>query len=247
MSKNPRAKSLAAQFNLPYSAALGILRSESELAEELADHENTSIQSAMAKLAADYPMVKARADQDGASFRKTLDRVRDEQARQRRFSAAAASFPTVDHLLREAIQSFCNDVSGEQIEVEGQDDLHVPGLNFKEVDLPRDVVDEISVQAIDLDLDTLVWNCAEVYEGGTEVGTAEIRATVTLDGFMFKSDTYGNDEVGVLEFDWNDQKSYVGFDREVVLEFEATVQPGLSVDNIEFVAATDGQAHGLAA
>ncbi|WP_422747188.1 hypothetical protein [Micromonospora sp. WMMD1219] len=52
---------------------------------------------------------------------------------------------------------------------------------------------------------------------------------------MSKHDTFGDHDVKAWTFDWNDQMSYVGFVREVVLEFEVTVRPGMAVDNIEFV------------
>lgn len=59
---------------------------------------------------------------------------------------------------------------------------------------------------------------------------------------MQQHDTYGDHDVEVWTFDWNERMSYVGVDREVVLEFEVTVQAGMSIDNIELVAARDEQA-----
>ncbi|TWJ25089.1 hypothetical protein [Micromonospora endolithica] len=136
MSKNPQAKRLAESFDISYSEALGVVRDESELAEEMADHENISIRAAIEKLAADYPMVKARAIQEDGSFRTALDRVRDEQARQRRFSSAAAWFPTVRDLLRKALVGACDDLTDQPVHRDGDDNYEVHGLDFDGVHLP---------------------------------------------------------------------------------------------------------------
>ncbi|MGN9812565.1 hypothetical protein ACTMSW_24830 [Micromonospora sp. BQ11] len=237
MSKNPQAKRLAQSFDISYSEALGVIRDESELAEELADHENTSIRAAMEKLAADYPMVRARAAQDGVSFRTALDRIRDEQARQRRFGDAAASFPTVEQLLRKALVGACDDLTDEPVHRDGEDDLEVHGLHFDEVDLP-DHVDDIEIDVVTPDLDTMIWDEAEELEGETYVGTVKVRAEVSFSGFMHRGDTYAHEgEITVIVPDWNERTSQVSLHRQVILEFNATVIPGAESVELEFVSA----------
>lgn len=238
MSKNPQAKRLAKSFDISYSEALGVVRDESELAEELADHENTSIRAAMEKLAADYPMVKARAVQEGVSFRTALDRVRDEQARQRRFGDAAASFPTVEDLLRKALVGACDDLTDQPVHRDGDDDYEVYGLDFDDVHLP-DYVEELEVDVATPDLDRMVWDEAEEYEGDTHVGTVKVHAEVSFYGFMYRGDTYAHErEITVIVPDWNERTSQVSLRRHVILEFNATVIPGAEAVELEFVSAT---------
>ncbi|MFE0527152.1 hypothetical protein ACFW0V_06095 [Micromonospora parva] len=239
--KNPKGRRLAAAYGLRYAEALNVMREDSDLVEELAEELEISRAEAERRIGAQYAAARQRADERGVSFRTALAEIRAEQSRRNQHEALAKAESSIEDLLREAIQSHChNQMAGEPVEVEGEDNLHVPGLNFNQVDLPRDRVDEIGVQAIDPDFDTLVWNSAEVYDGTTEVGTAEVRASVTFDGFMLKSAVYGAHEIAVTDFDWNDHVSYVGFEREVVLEFHVTVQDG-SIDSIEFMGATEGQ------
>lgn len=238
MSKNPQAKRLASSFDLSYSEALGVIRNESELAEELADHENTSIRAAMVQLAADYPIVRARAAQDGVSFRTALDRVRDEQARQRRFGDAAASFPTVEQLLRKALVGACDDLTDESVHRDGEDNFEVRGLDFDDVDLP-DYVDEVEIDVVTPDLDTLVWDEAEELEGETYIGTVKVHAEVSFSGFMHRGDTYAHEgEITVIVPDWNERTSQVSLRRQVILRFNATVIPGAESVELEFVSAT---------
>ncbi|MEU2169512.1 hypothetical protein ACH47V_27185 [Micromonospora chersina] len=241
-NKNPKAKRLADAYRLRYAEALNVMREDSDLAEELAEELEISRAEATRRIEEQYAAARQRADERPVSFRTALAEIRSEQSLNIQFEALAKAAPSVEEMLREEIPALCQRLIGEMIEVPGEDDLYVPGPKFNEVELPRDVVDEISIHNIDLDLDTLVWNRADVYEGDAHVGTAEVRAQVTLDGFMFKHDTYGDHDVEVWTFDWNDQMSYVGFVREVVLEFEVTVRPGMAIDNIEFAAATDGRA-----
>ncbi|SCF49487.1 hypothetical protein GA0070216_1358 [Micromonospora matsumotoense] len=242
-NKNPKAKRLAAAYGLRYAEALGVIREDSDLTEELAEELEISRAEAERRIEEQYAAARQRADEQGVSFRTALAEIRAEQFRRIQHEALAKAEPSIEDLLREAIQSHCNNqMAGEPIEVEGEgeDNLHVSGLNFNEVELPRERVDEIGVQAIDPDFDTLIWDSAEAYDGTTEVGTAEVRASVTFDGFMLKAATYGEHEVTVTDFDWNDHVSYVGFEREVVLTFQVTVQDR-SIDSIEFMGATEGQ------
>ncbi|MEU5553627.1 hypothetical protein ABZ738_28040 [Micromonospora sp. NPDC047793] len=238
-NKNPKAKRLAAAYGLRYAEALNVMREDSDLTEELAIELEISRAEAERRIEEQYAAARQRADESAVSFRTALAEIRSEQASNFMFEALAKAAPSVKEMLRAEIASLCKGLAGEMVEVPGEDDLYVPGLNFSDVELPRDLVDEISVQNVEPDLDTLDWNPAEAYEGGTEVGTAEIRARVTLDGFMFKHDTYGDRGVEIWTFDWNERKSYIGFEREVVLEFEVTVQPGMSIDNLELVGAKD--------
>ncbi|MFG1872170.1 hypothetical protein [Micromonospora arborensis] len=238
MSKNPQAKQLTSRYDLSYAEALAVVRDESELAEEIADHENTSIRLAMEKLAADYPMVKARAVQDGVSFRTALDRVRDEQARQRRFDNAAASFPTVEQLLRKALVGACDDLTDEAVHRDGEDNYEVHGLDFDGVDLPY-YVEEVEVDVATPDLDTMIWNQHEELEAETYIGTVEVHAEVSFAGFMYRGDTYAHeDEISVIVPDWNERTSQVSFRRQVILEFNATVVPGAESVELEFISAT---------
>ncbi len=73
------------------------------------------------------------------------------------------------------------------------------------------------------DAQTLDWYTYEELEGGTLVGEASIDADVVIEGYMFKSDydiTEGQDEVDVLDADWNDHMARVSVSRKVEFTFQ---------------------------
>ncbi|MGC4886722.1 hypothetical protein [Micromonospora sp. DT227] len=238
MSKNPKASRLAATYRLRYAEALAVIREDSGLAHAMATKRGISLAEAERQIHKQYAEARERADRDEVSFRTALAEVRSELEISHEVDELTNTTPSMEELLREMLPQTCDGLVGEQIEVPGEDNYHVPGLDFAEVELPRNV-DEISLSAVDLDLDTLVWTPAERYEDGTQVGTAEVNAHVTLDGFMAKYDTYGDHDVEIWTFDWNDHMSYVGFGRDVVLEFQVTAPVTGAIDNLALVGARE--------
>ncbi|MFE7871657.1 hypothetical protein ACFUYE_15055 [Micromonospora humida] len=237
-TKNNAAKRLAREFNLSHAEAVGILREDVEFTEELFDELELSMDQARAMVVADYPLARKRADEQGISFRRALAQIRDEQARQRRFGNAAASFPTVKQLLRKALVGACDDLTDEAVHRDGEDNYEVHGLDFDGVDLPY-YVEAVEIDVATPDLDTMIWDQAAKLEGETYIGTVEVHAEASFAGFMHQGDTYAHeDEITVLKSDWNDRTSYVSFRRQVILEFKATVIPGAESVELEFISAT---------
>lgn len=235
-SKSQQAKQFARTFRLRHAEAVAILREDVEFVEQLFDALEISMDQARAMVVADYPLARKRADERAISFRSALAQIRDEQARQRRFGNAAASFPTLEQLLWRALEGTCEGLIDEPIHRDGDDDLEVEGLNFDGIEVPDDV-DEITIDYVNPDETMLIWNYHDTLEGETEIGTVEVPAEVTFGGYMQRSDTYRESEVRVTDADWNDHVSQVAFDRQVILEFEATVIVGAEHVELTFLGA----------
>lgn len=126
-----------------------------------------------------------------------------------------------DTLLREAVEDACMKLLGGEVDIDLDADRPAGGPNFREVTIPRGM-EGVSIESIEPDLDSIDWTPARGYEADTWVGTVQLYASVTLEGFMYKSDLYGEENVTVYKFDWNDHMSHVGFSTEVRLVFSVT-------------------------
>ncbi|MEJ3743183.1 hypothetical protein WEI85_07840 [Actinomycetes bacterium KLBMP 9797] len=240
MSKNGEAKRLASDLDIPYVEALRVVREDFEDAEQLADEMGLPSAEARRQVMVDHQPAKRLADELGISFGDALRRVRDARALQYRMREIAESIPSMDALLRRAIDGACAQMATEPVARDDDvEDFRTDGLDFDQVDLPHHVVDDIGIDAIAPNLDTMVWNSAETYEDGTEVGTLEVQATVSFDGYIHKSDVYLHDDIPVLDFDWNDHMARVGFDRDVVLEWQGTVRPDAEEVELELEAISE--------
>lgn len=236
-NKNPKAKRLAAAYRLRYAEALNVMREDSDLAEQMADEQNISFAEANRRIEGEYAQARQRADEQGVSFRTALAWIRSGQALQHQFASLAASFPTVEELLRRELVGACDKLTDEPVHRDGDDNYEVHGLNFDGVHLP-DYVDETEIDVATPDLDTLVWDETEELDGTTCLGTVRVHADVSFAGFMYRGDTYAHEgEITVLEADWNERTSRVWFRRPVILEFEARVELGAESAELEFVSA----------
>jgi hypothetical protein len=159
-------------------------------------------------------------------------------------TAATPAAPSFVQLLRDEIEAACIELAYQEVEYE-IDERPARGLPFGDVPLPRDVVDNISVELVEPDLHTLTWSVDQEFEGGTQVANVELAANVIFDGYVHKSVAYhladeGDGDISVVDLDWNDQMSRVSFARLVTLAFHAVLGPDLpAVDNLEFIGASD--------
>ncbi|MEU1762873.1 hypothetical protein [Micromonospora sp. NPDC005652] len=247
-SKNPKAKRLAATYRLRYTEAVGVMRQDSDLAEQMTDDLNISIAEAKRRIEGQYAEARRRADEDGVSFRTALANLRSGQALQNQFAGLAASLPSVEDLLRQELVLVCDRLVDEPVHRDGVDNFEVHGLNFDDVHMPH-YVDEIEIEEAIPDLDSLNWDEAEELDGTTYLGTVRVHADISFTGFMHRGEAYSHEgEITILQADWNERTSRVSFQRSVILEFEARVEIGAESVELEFVSAiTDEHAVGDAA
>jgi hypothetical protein len=159
-------------------------------------------------------------------------------------TASTPALPSFTQLLRDAVEAACMELAYQEVAFE-TDGRPTGGLPFEDVPLPHDTVDNISVEFVEPDLDTLTWSIDEVFEGGTQVGTIELTANVSFDGYVHKSVGYylqdeHDKDIYVVDIDWNDQMSRVSFARPVALTFHGMLERDLpAINSLEFVAASD--------
>ncbi|MFI7578435.1 hypothetical protein [Micromonospora sp. NPDC049497] len=247
-NKNPKATRLAAAYRLRYTEALGVMRQDSDLAEQMADDLNISIAEANRRIEGQYAEARRRADEERVSFRAALADVRSGQALQNQFASLAAALPSVEDLLRRELVSVCDRLVDEPVHRDGDDYFEVHGLNFDDVHVPY-YVDQVEIDEAMPDLDSLDWDEAEELDDTTYLGTVRVHADVSFTGFMHRGEAYSHEgEITILQADWNERTSRVSFQRSVVLEFEARIEIGAESAELEFVSAiTDEHAADAAA
>jgi predicted nucleic acid-binding protein len=100
-------------------------------------------------------------------------------------------------------------------------------------------VESVSISGVEPQEGSISWQIYDSYEGGDLLVRAELRASVTLDGFVMKADIgFLPEDVKVLDGDWNDHMAWVGFAREMELSFHLRVNPDSeSVDDVELESA----------
>ena len=143
-----------------------------------------------------------------------------EEAQEQVANEEVGSGPLLGNL-REAVISACQELVGQDLEDRDEPE-HSTGLSFTEVDIPRDL-QNITVQDIEPDLDTLDW---EAYDGYRSSINARVylQAEVQLDGFMFKADYYAAESaVELHDGDWNDHMVFAYIQRRVRLTFNAAI------------------------
>ncbi|WP_197523439.1 PIN domain-containing protein [Actinokineospora pegani] len=88
----------------------------------------------------------------------------------------------------------------------------------------RSIIEDDPVEAVSIDFDLATLVCAPDGENWKEF-TATVEGTVTLDGFAFKSDYYGEDRISldVLDSDWNNHYMHVNEYHDATLTFRLTL------------------------
>ncbi|MEO6703256.1 MAG: hypothetical protein ABIP57_17440, partial [Jatrophihabitantaceae bacterium] len=139
-----------------------------------------------------------------------------------------ALFPSTVDLVRDAVESACDDLVGVELP---DDEWAASGHAYLE---------SPTFYGVSPDLSTLDWQIAEEFEGGTLVGTATVRAEVSVDGYASKSDAYlETGELVIIEGDYNDHTSWVATTISADIEFNLTLTPDAeSVENVEYLGVT---------
>jgi len=136
--------------------------------------------------------------------------------------------PSAFDLVGDAVESACDELVGEDLPDE---EWAISGHSY---------VESPTFYSVSPDLSTLDWQIVEEFEGGTLVGTATVRAEVSVDGYASKSDAYlETGEIVILDGDYNDHSSWVATTVSADLEFNLTLTPDAeSVENVEYIGIT---------
>ncbi|MEV5552418.1 PIN domain-containing protein [Nonomuraea wenchangensis] len=132
--------------------------------------------------------------------------------------------PALRENLRDAIQAACNQFTGEEVEDPYSVEKYSTGLPLGSEGFPP--MESVTVQAVEPDLDTIaLQDPYDSYESGEVIARVTVQASVSMDGFMFKSDYYGeySDVVNLHDGDWNDSMVWVYTEHSAILTFDATV------------------------
>ena len=122
--------------------------------------------------------------------------------------------PTADELITEAIDAACQRLAGDEIAPHWAAPGDVVADAFSDVENPT------FVEVIP-DLDSVSTHPAERFEGGTVIGEATVEATVSYDGYVFKSDLYGDhSHWTITDPDWNKHYALVAGELEAELTFQ---------------------------
>lgn len=152
--------------------------------------------------------------------------------------AEAEDFPTpsIGDLIREALESAVSALIDEEIQTDA-DEMRF-GLDFSEIAIPREI-DSPTIVHVEPDPKSVEWDTYETYDEETLLIRASIDAEVEVQGFVYKSDYYGmEDEVTLIQFDWNDHMSFVQASVEARLVFQLRVEAGAGVvEQAEFEMA----------
>ena len=87
-------------------------------------------------------------------------------------------------------------------------------------------VGDVSIDAVAPDLDSVQWDLAETLEGGTQIGTVEVGATVTLVGSLPKTELAGRGAVTILDLDWSETQTRIAYTRPAQLQWQVIADPG---------------------
>jgi hypothetical protein len=145
------------------------------------------------------------------------------------------SRPSVSDLVREALESAAQTLAGEELQT-GDGDRS--GLDFSEIAIPREL-ESPTIVAVEVRPDTIDWHAYETYDDDTLLIRGTIEADIDIEGFIFKADYYGTEEeVTLIQFDWNDHYAFVTTTVTARLVFQLRVQSGVgSVEYTEFETA----------
>jgi hypothetical protein len=130
----------------------------------------------------------------------------------------------VVELVERAIVDRCERIFyGESLRIDNADGDSEPLLFGEEID-PE--VSDPTVEEVIPRIETLVLDEHESFDGGTQIGSAAVEATVEFEGFMYKADYYGSDhEWHLLDGDWNRHYVKVSGTFDTELEFRYVADP----------------------
>ncbi|MGI5238809.1 PIN domain-containing protein [Dactylosporangium sp. CA-139066] len=144
---------------------------------------------------------------------------------------------SVDQVVKNAVIHALERLTGEDVET---GNATTSGLDFTKLGIPSEL-ESLSIDTVEPDESTLMWQIYETYQDTTLLILAEIDAEITLDGFAYKSDIghrEEEDDIYVLEWDWNDHVAHVGTTANARLTFQIRLEQGMDVvDECEFEGA----------
>jgi hypothetical protein len=135
---------------------------------------------------------------------------------------------SVDEVVKSAVTHALEQLAGENVRTVN---AATSGFDFTELSIPSEL-EGLSIHTVEPDETTLNWQTYETYQDSTLLIQAEIDAEITLEGFAYKSDiSYAGaeEQIYVLDWDWNDHMAYVGTTTEARLIFQIRLELGMDV------------------
>lgn len=133
----------------------------------------------------------------------------------------------VGEVVKHAVMHALENLAGEEV---GTGNDVTSGLDFTSLDIPGEL-EGLWIDVIEPDESTLTWQTYETYDDTTYLIQAEIDASVSFVGFAYKSDAISLEEeeqVHILDFDWNDHMSHVATSTGVKLTFQVQLEQGMN-------------------
>ena len=93
-----------------------------------------------------------------------------------------------------------------------------------DLDLPPEL-ESPTIQDLEIDLGSLVWDAHDRYEGGTVIGEATVDAEISVDGFIHVSEWEPESGFVALDPNWNDHYVWASLDIRAELTFSLNVNP----------------------
>ena len=117
------------------------------------------------------------------------------------------------------------------------DNRHATPTTGLEIAVPEDIEDP-EVTDVDVQPGSVILDVYDRYEGDTLAVAVSVDAMLTIEGFIYKADYYAGleDDVEILDDDWNDHMMHVQIERDVRLRFNVLTVAN-QVENITFDAA----------
>jgi hypothetical protein len=154
-----------------------------------------------------------------------------------RFRGTDTELPSVDEVVKDAVTQALEQLVSENVRTTND---ATSGLDFTALSIPSEL-EGLTIDAVDADESTLVWQTYETYQDTTFLIQAEIDAEITLDGFAYKSDFISLEEVDGVhlhEWDWNSHMAHVGATTTARLSFQIRLEQGMDfAEDCEFEGA----------
>lgn len=119
----------------------------------------------------------------------------------------------------------------------GAPDRTFPSEVFMDLDLPEQANDAEIIE-MHVDTSTRELHPVEEFEGGTEIVHVQAEAEVAIRALVRNEDLPALSAHSVLYPDVDDGWTQVRFDRQVIVEFDATVDVGAESAELEYAGAT---------
>ena len=150
-------------------------------------------------------------------------------------SAGTSAVPqTTDDFIRDALVDAAERLVGAS--VESPYSAYESSGIFDDFGLPSEV-DDVTIEYVDANPESVSWTVYESFDDTTLLVEATMEASLSFEGFADKFDALHAEDFEVLDFDWNDHVSHVGFSHDAILKFQLRVEEGVGVDSVELEGA----------